>query len=320
MSTTQWSESMNKFFKDYVRSSTMVSDFVYQYEAAIDARYFKEKEKDVRTKSTRAILKTPLKIEEKAALIYTKKSFMIFQDELFDSLQYISRKLSTEGESKTYGVTPYGKETLVYHVTLESGEGVATCTCHKWEFMEILCKHILCVFGKKGKLDRFPQHYVMERWTINAKSRPIPDIPSPTRLLQLGLDDPTMRKNKSMIQLYDIVELGLQSEEKHSFLTRALEKIHKELLAMEDHIDTEGTHYSNRGETCSIDQILTSQVVSNFSQMVQDPPRVPTKGRPKSLRSKNPKETQTTKKRRCSICKTEGDAKNNCPSVRYGSF
>ncbi|KAG6662611.1 hypothetical protein CIPAW_03G254300 [Carya illinoinensis] len=147
---------MNKFFKDYVRSSTMVSDFVHQYEVAIDARYFKEKEKDVRTKSTRAILKTPLKIEEEAALIYTRKSFMIFQDELFDSLRYISRKLSTESESKTYGVTPYGKETPVYHVTLESGEGVATCTCHKWEFMGILCKHILCVFGKKGKLDRLP--------------------------------------------------------------------------------------------------------------------------------------------------------------------
>jgi hypothetical protein len=33
---------MNKFFKNYVRSSTMVSDFVYQYEKALDARYFKE--------------------------------------------------------------------------------------------------------------------------------------------------------------------------------------------------------------------------------------------------------------------------------------
>ncbi|TXG52941.1 hypothetical protein EZV62_022110 [Acer yangbiense] len=179
MSTTQRSESMNKFFKDYVRSSTMASDFVHQYEAAIYARYFKEKEKDVRTKSTRAILKTPLKIEEEAALIYTRKSFMIFQDELFDSLRYISRKLSKDGESKKYGVTPYGKDTPVYHVTLESGEDVATCTCHKWEFMGILCKHILCVFGKKGKLDRLPQHYVLERWTINAKSRPIADIPIP---------------------------------------------------------------------------------------------------------------------------------------------
>ncbi|KAG2666757.1 hypothetical protein I3760_15G079000 [Carya illinoinensis] len=311
MSTTQRSESMNKFFKDYVKSSTMVSDFVHQYEKAIDARYFKEKEKDVRTKSTRAIMKTPLKIEEEAAMVYTRKSFMIFQNELFDSLRYQARKLSKEGEFKTYGVNAYGKETPLYHVTLEGDEEHATCTCHKWEFMGILCRHILCVFGKKMKLDRLPQHYVLERWTINAKSRPIPDIPSPEGHIREGLDEPTMRKTKTMLQLYDIVELGSQSVAKHNHLTVALEKVHKELLEMKDNVEC-----SRACEPTKDDHNMGSQVISNFSQTVQDPPRVPTKRRPKSLRAKNPKETHATKKRHCSICKNEGHAKNNCPSVR----
>ncbi|KAG7952022.1 hypothetical protein I3843_12G037200 [Carya illinoinensis] len=153
MSTTQRSESMNKFFKDYVRSSTMVSDFVYQYEKALDARYFKEKEKDVRTKSTRAILKTGYKIEEEATIVYTRKSFMVFQEELFNSQQYKSTKCRSDCESKTYGVTLQGKETPIYYVTLESGQENATCTCHMFEFVGILCRHILCVFGKKFKLD-----------------------------------------------------------------------------------------------------------------------------------------------------------------------
>ncbi|KAF5477373.1 hypothetical protein F2P56_004021 [Juglans regia] len=171
----------DKWVPAYLRSTfcagTMVSDFVHQYEKAIDARYFKEKEKDVRTKSTRAIMRTPFKIEEEAAIVYTRKSFTIFQDELFNSLRYQARKLYVSGEAKTYGVTAHGKETPIYHVTLEGDEGHATCTCYMWEFMGILCRHILCVFGKKAKLNILPQHYVLDRWTINAKSRPIPDIP-----------------------------------------------------------------------------------------------------------------------------------------------
>ncbi|XP_042958169.1 protein FAR1-RELATED SEQUENCE 5-like [Carya illinoinensis] len=208
---------------------------IAEYEKAIDARYFKEKEKDVRTRSTRAILKTPLKIEEEAAMVYTRKSFMIFQDELFNSLRYKATKLSKEGERKTYGVVISGKEKPLYHVTLENGEEQTTCTCHMWEFMGLLCRHILCVFGKKSMLDKLPQHWVKERWTINAKARPIPDIPLMEGQVQVGQDDPMMRKSKLMIQLYDIVELGSQSAKKHNHLCLALEKVHKELLAMEDH-------------------------------------------------------------------------------------
>ncbi|KAF5477811.1 hypothetical protein F2P56_004424, partial [Juglans regia] len=259
MSTTQRSESMNKFFKDYVRSSIMVSDFVHQYEKAIDARYFKEKEKDVRKKSTRAIMKTPFKIKEEASLVYTRKSFMIFQDELFNSLRYQARRLSLTGE--------------------------------------------------KAKLNRLPEHYVLDRWTINAKSRPILHIPCCDAQVSVEVDEPTMRRSKSMIQLYDIVELASQSAEKHNHFTLALEKVHKEMLAMDEHVEC------SQAVPANDDQIVRSQVVLNFSQTVQDLPRVPTKGRPKSLRVKNPKETQITKKRRCSICKNEGYVKNNCPSI-----
>ncbi|KAG7990901.1 hypothetical protein I3843_02G047900 [Carya illinoinensis] len=295
MSTTQRSESMNKFFKDYVRSSTMVSDFVHQYEKALNARYFKEKEKDVRTKLTKLVLRTCWKIEEEAAKVYIRKSFNIFQEELFNRQQYKMTKVQKDGESKMYEMAPNGKDARIYYVTLDSRQTQAICTCHKFEFLGLLCRHILCVFMKKSNLDMLPHHYVLERWTINAKSRAILEIPNsdgpfPTQ------EDPILQKSHLMMQFYDV---------------------HKELLSTEDI----GEQNIEDGAMSRVDStMIRSQVISNFFQILQDPQRVPTKGRPKSLRSKNPRKTQSVRKRRRGICKVEGHTRNNCPSLGYGTF
>ncbi|KAF3677104.1 putative E3 ubiquitin-protein ligase-like [Capsicum annuum] len=85
MSTSQRSESMNKFFKDYLNSSTPVSVFVLQYDKAIDARYDKVRENDYKTKYSKPVLKTLYPMEDEAAEKYTRKIFQIFQEELIQS-------------------------------------------------------------------------------------------------------------------------------------------------------------------------------------------------------------------------------------------
>ncbi|KAG6670508.1 hypothetical protein I3843_Q059700 [Carya illinoinensis] len=273
MSTTQRSET-----------STMVSDFVHQYEKALDARYFKEKEKDVRTKSTRPVLKTCWEIEEEAA-------------KLFNCQRYKATKVHQEGESKTYEVAPRGNDKRIYYVSLDCIEAKAICICHMFEFLGIMCRHILCVFMKKNNLDCLPHHYVLERWTINAKSRAICDIPNSEGHVSTQ-EDPTIRKSRLMMQFYDIAELGSQSRFKMDHLSLALDKVHKELLLM-GNVEEQNFEVGDMSRNDS--PMLRSQVISNFSQTIQDPQRLPTKGRPKSLRAKNPRETQSVKKRRCSI-------------------
>ena len=96
ISTTHRSESMNKFFKDYVHLCTTISDFGYQYELALNAHYLKEKEQDVKKKKSVPILKTCYKPKAEAAKVYTKKMFMKFQEELFCSKKYKASKYHEE--------------------------------------------------------------------------------------------------------------------------------------------------------------------------------------------------------------------------------
>jgi hypothetical protein len=211
MSTTQRSESMNKFFKDYVRSSTIVCDFVHQYDKALNARYLKEKEKDVKTNTSRPILKTCYKMEAEAAKVYTRKSFLIFQEELFKSQKYNSSKHRKEGGQKIYRVTHHERQSPFYEVALDVLEKKATCTCHMFEFVGILCRHILQVFLKKSLVDILPQYYVLERWTINAKSRVIHGISSDEIQVETQ-NSSTLMKNSLKLQFDDVVELGSHSK------------------------------------------------------------------------------------------------------------
>ncbi|XP_059440184.1 protein FAR1-RELATED SEQUENCE 5-like [Corylus avellana] len=232
MSTTQRSESINKFFKDYVRSSTMVSDFVHQYEKALDARYIKEKEKDVRTKTSRPILKTCYKMEVQVASVYTRKSFLMFQEELFNSQKYTSSKHREEGGTKIYMVAHHGRENPFYEVKLEIIEKKVTCTCRMFEFVGILCRHILQVLLKKSFED-IPQQYVLERWTINAKSRIIHDISSDE--IEVGRQNSSiLLKNSLKLEFDNVVELGPHSKKKYEHISIALQKLRNELMTMDD--------------------------------------------------------------------------------------
>ena len=70
----------------------------------------------------------------------------------------------------------HGKESLFYKVLLDIVETTAICTCHMFEFVRIICRHIHVVFVKKYLVHFFPSHYILERWTINAKKRIVHEI------------------------------------------------------------------------------------------------------------------------------------------------
>ena len=77
---------------------------------------------------------------------------------------------------KIYEVVAHGKESSFYEVSLDIVETKAICTRHIFELVGIICKHIPVLFVKKLLVHFLPSHYILERWTINAKKHIVHDI------------------------------------------------------------------------------------------------------------------------------------------------
>jgi len=162
-------------------------------------------------------------------------------------------------------VTHHERQSPFYEVALDVLEKKATCTCHMFEFVGILCRHILQVFLKKSLVDILPQYYVLERWTINAKSRVIHGISSDEIQVETQ-NSSTLMRNSLKLQFDDVVELGSHSEKKYEHLGIGLQKLRHEILTMDDDCDKD----IEVGDVGSADGlVLNSQVLSNITQVAR---------------------------------------------------
>ncbi|KAF5957545.1 hypothetical protein HYC85_004770 [Camellia sinensis] len=229
MYATQRSGSVNSLFDGYVNARTTLQDFAEQYEKALDDRYEKEAKAEFETFYTKPILKTPLPIEKQAAEIYTRKMFTTFQDEIFESLVFAVKLSRNNGSTSTYEVARFDEEHKVFSVDFDLFEQKVTCSCLMFEFEGILCRHVLAVF-KATSVFMLPPHYMMTRWTKNAKDEAMLDvIPSVEthRNAQIG-------KNSQYNVLYqeaiNCVEEGMASEYSFKVALSALREARIKIL------------------------------------------------------------------------------------------
>lgn len=214
MYATQRSGSVNSLFDGYVNARTTLQDFAEQYEKALDERYEKEARAEFETFYTKPVLKTPLPMEKQAAEDYTRKIFTIFQDELFESLVLAVKLSGEDGGTSTYEVARFGEEHKVYFAAFNISNQMASCSCRMFEFEGILCRHVLAVF-KATNVFILPRHYLLKRWTRNAKDEGMLDV-LPCVDIQ---GNPQRGKNSHYNILYQeaikCAEEGMASE--HSF-------------------------------------------------------------------------------------------------------
>jgi hypothetical protein len=307
MSTTQRSESMNKFFKDFLNSSTPLSKFVKQYDKALDARYNKEREKNVKTRNSKPLLRTLYPMEEEASKIYTRKVFRKFQDELVGSQIFIAEKVEFSGEVSTYKIHEIYKEKPNYYVTFDTISKEAKCSCHMFEFVGILCRHVLNVFIKENMYS-LPSQYVLHRWTINAKKENIKGIAIEDLQESSNRASSTSLFNSIMVESLQVSERGSRSVKHHDVAIQALRKVITEL----DLLDHEESSEEFVNSTFKVMPDASNKETINLL----DPPLAASKGRPRTLRTKDSLELLKKGSFNCGYCKEKGHNRLTCTSLK----
>ncbi|XVE59133.1 hypothetical protein DITRI_Ditri05aG0021200 [Diplodiscus trichospermus] len=157
------------FFDGYVNQQTTIPMFFRQYERAMENWFESEIEADFDTICTTPVLRTPSPMEKQAASLYTRKIFTKFQEELVETFVYTANRIESDGAISTFRVAKFEDDNKAYIVTLNYNEMRANCSCRMFEYSGILCRHVLTVFTVTNVLT-LPSHYILKRWTRNAKS------------------------------------------------------------------------------------------------------------------------------------------------------
>ncbi|GJV92576.1 FAR1-related sequence 5-like protein [Tanacetum coccineum] len=200
MRTTSRSESENSFFSHFTNSGSTLMNFMNCFEMVIEKQRHVQERMDHKTIDTVPKLKTLLKIERHVSNVYTRSLFELVQKEIFVGLFYCqidSKCLVEESEVCIIKESPYVyemrskkktkpqsvdkgndkaeendqvdlffKKDGLYKVFRNVGDGSVVCSCQLFVRVDILCKHIFCVF-KNAIVEMIPQQYILRRWTNN---------------------------------------------------------------------------------------------------------------------------------------------------------
>ncbi|XP_038678434.1 protein FAR-RED IMPAIRED RESPONSE 1-like [Tripterygium wilfordii] len=169
MSTTQRSESMHAFFDGYVNSKTTLKQFVEQYDNALRNNVEKEYQADFDSFHKQVPCATFYEMEKQIQSLYTTAKFKEFQTEL-TGMMYCGIK----SVAKSANVSQYvldedvvfgedGMKKVAFNVYFDDCSSEVRCTCFRFEFRGILCRHAITVLIRNGQ-SLLPSHYVFRRW------------------------------------------------------------------------------------------------------------------------------------------------------------
>ncbi|XP_025624747.1 protein FAR-RED ELONGATED HYPOCOTYL 3 isoform X1 [Arachis hypogaea] len=224
MSTVQRSESVNYYFDKYVHKKTSVQDFVKLYEAILQDRYEEEAKADSDTWNKVATLKTPSPLEKSVAGVYTHAVFKKIQAEVVGAVA-CHPKADRQDETTIIHRVHDMQSNKDFFVVVNQVKSEWSCICRLFEYRGYLCRHILIVLQYSGH-SAIPSHYILKRWTKDAKVRNIMGEESEHMLARV------QRYNDLCQRAFKLSEEGSLSQESYSIAVHALHEAQKSCVSV----------------------------------------------------------------------------------------
>jgi zinc finger SWIM domain-containing protein 3 len=169
MISTQRSESLNAMLKRYLHVRLDLLDFFKHYERAVDDRRHVELDSDFYASQTS--LKVPrVRMLTQTSKEYTPAMFEIFKGE-YDMVMgcclYNSGHTDSTLEYKVSN-SDYPRSHK-FTVKFDPNGSKVSCSCKKFKFVGVLCRHALKVLDHNNIKELAPT-YILKRWTRHAKT------------------------------------------------------------------------------------------------------------------------------------------------------
>ncbi|BBN68349.1 hypothetical protein Prudu_388S000300 [Prunus dulcis] len=207
MSSSQRAEGSHGFFKQYISRRNSLMDFIIRFERALSHQRQKELVADHVDAFEVAQCILPMPMNKQMATLYTRTMFQKFEQELIQSTACFL-ELKTEDASKVVFNVSERKnwETRVAEVVYVKDSDHASCSCKRFEFVGIICKHILALF-RRDQIEYMPDKYILKRWKKTAKSGLVSDANG--NEIKDSADPGLLIKRSTMSRLASDVKLKL---------------------------------------------------------------------------------------------------------------
>lgn len=168
MSGTQRSESMNNELKGYISVKYDILTFLEHFDRLLSDKRYEEVKNDFKTTQSTPWPKADLTILRQATRIYTPAIFKVFQEQVLQTLNCDLYYCGDIDAEMVYKLKVHGKH-HEHVVKFSPTEGKVRCSYKKFEFLGILCCHALKILDVNN-IKEIPKQYILQRWTIDAKS------------------------------------------------------------------------------------------------------------------------------------------------------